>query len=623
MNIPHNRFLFFILFLFVLGNNTLRAHTTHISLSSHSHHQVHDKNRSHHDFSHNTRTNFSFDKSPKHQHNFHNYTAHDFQKYFTEYGYTEKHILNQRCLYMFDEFVKFAQTYSSYTCTIQQIHTQLKNLNCLQKAYYIAKGTYCAGLQKRIHFLYNELNTIKTAQDYNNHSSLLDKSHQNQTPTIRDNSVETFRAQLSEYKTLDSVYHTYIPSLSKAIDNRIDAFKNVTNGNYFLNYKNQSYNLNNNAQQLLSKYGYNTTHFTQCFGNQLHQAIHQESLSLLDRIDNLPYDSFLYNQQEALVDFTVSMVDYNHEDLTDKAMSIGDLCWTLLDCGQAVAEGAALGIYSAAHDIITNPIEATVCIVAKNQVLAYQLCKVIYNVADIGLTAATNFDDAKEKWNTYTEPLNTIIDAINKKEITLHDAVKGGTAFVVGWKTQGRLLGGLGKFCNTIKQNSINFVKNSPLLNPQKYFTTPEGLLFKATAESNKFQQSGQVNSTSKLNNTIEKLNETVWKNIKLTDKMYPGTKIPKSFELTVGKEKFWVNPNATKHMLEYMIKHLETTHSIPINSQTLLAGFEAAVKEAVSKGIQYDTMIKIGCWQFRFGMPRKEGLLPSIYHANFKPQGW
>ena len=53
--------------------------------------------------------------------------------------------------------------------------------------------------------------------------------------------------------------------------------------------------------------------------------------------------SLLYDHQEALIDFTVAMVDYNHEGLTDKAMSIGDMCWTLLDYGQAIAEGAALG----------------------------------------------------------------------------------------------------------------------------------------------------------------------------------------------------------------------------------------------------------------------------------------
>src|SRR5438309_7675588 len=166
------------------------------------------------------------------------------------------------------------------------------------------------------------------------------------------------------------------------------------------------------------------------------------------------------------------MVEYNHEGMTDKATLIGDLCWTLLDLGQAVVEGAALGVYSAAADILTNPIEATVCIIAGKEILAYQLCKVLYNVADIGITAVSDWNSAKEKWNNYTEPISNIINAINKKELSLRDCVKGGTAFVVGLKAQSKLLGGLGKFCNVVKQKSINFIQKNPLLSPQEYLAT-------------------------------------------------------------------------------------------------------------------------------------------------------
>jgi len=197
------------------------------------------------------------------------------------------------------------------------------------------------------------------------------------------------------------------------------------------------------------------------------------------------------------------MADYNHAHYTDKAMHIADFCWTLLDYGQAIAEGAALGVYSAAHDILAHPIEATINIVAGKQILAYQLCKVLYNVADIGVTALINTDHAKDKWDKYTEPLNDIIDRINKKEITLRDAIKGGTALVVRYKAQGKLLGGLGKFCNTIKQKSINFIQNNPVFSPQEYFTTPEGLLFKATAQSSKFEHFKQGNAGSNLKNII------------------------------------------------------------------------------------------------------------------------
>jgi len=61
----------------------------------------------------------------------------------------------------------------------------------------------------------------------------------------------------------------------------------------------------------------------------------------------------------------------------------------------------------------------------------------------------------------------------------------------------------------------------------------------------------------------------------------------------------------------------------MPMNCQSLLTSFKSTVEQAISQGIKYDTMIRIGCWEFRFGMPRKEGLLPTIYHANFKPQNW
>lgn len=574
--------------------------------TSHSHHF------SHHDSSHTSRVGSSYSK-PYH---FKTYNTQDFRNHFDQRGYTEKEILNQRCLYMFDEFVKFAQTYSSYKCTIQQLHAELKNLNIVQKAYRIATGTYCRGLQKRIHFLYNQLSTLK-----NNVTT----TPADTIPITKYHSLNKFLEQQNERKTLHSIYQKYTPSLSNAIAKRTNAYDQIAKTDEIIGYVSKSYNLNNNVKQLLHKYGHDTKRFMHCYGNQLDHTIHQESLDLLDRIDGISSNSLLYDHQEALVDFTVAMVDYNHEGLVDKATTVADFCWTLLDYGQAIAEGAALGMYSAVADIIHNPIQATISIVASKPLLAYQLSKVLYNVADIGVTALSNFDHAKDKWNKYAKPLNNIIDAINKKEITVRDALKGGTAFVVGLKAQSRLLGGLGKFCNTIKQKSINFAQNNSLFNPQEYCATPEGLLFRATVNSNKLKPNGQ-DAISNLKSKIETC--TVWNYIKSTDSVYPGTKIPKSFEVTAGKQKYWVCPNATKHMREYIQDTNGThkkmiTHNMPINCQTLLTSFQSAVEQAVSQGIKYDTMIKIGCWEFRFGFPRKEGLLPSIYHANFKPQNW
>src|SRR5207248_73795 len=261
MNRLHDRFQIISLFFSVLLGTTITAEYSMVKMAVNSGYQTHNQsltnNRSHHDFSHaNTKDNSNFNRSSGHRHHFNRHTTtHDFQQHFTTHGYTENQILNQRCLYMFDDFVKFAQTYSGYKCTIQQLHAELKNLNIIQKAYYAIKGTYCPGLQKRIHFLYDQLNTIKYVPCnntllYNDTSYCsLDESRNYTIPTRQEHSLETFPAQQSEYNTLHSTYNTHTPSLSNAIEKRIDAYKNMTSRDYTMQYASKSYNLNNNTKQ--------------------------------------------------------------------------------------------------------------------------------------------------------------------------------------------------------------------------------------------------------------------------------------------------------------------------------------------------------------------------------------
>ncbi|MFD4491462.1 hypothetical protein [Lysinibacillus fusiformis] len=111
----------------------------------------------------------------------------------------------------------------------------------------------------------------------------------------------------------------------------------------------------------------------------------------------------------------------------------------------------------------------------------------------------------------------------------------------------------------------------------------------------------------------------TVWGNIKITQPFYDGTKIPKSFELAVDGEKFWVHPNGTKHMVEYITRDA-TTHGMPVNSQTLLSSFESSVKKAVNEGVKYEEIMNVGNWELIFSKPRGDGLLPVIKHAVYRP---
>ena len=115
------------------------------------------------------------------------------------------------------------------------------------------------------------------------------------------------------------------------------------------------------------------------------------------------------------------------------------------------------------------------------------------------------------------------------------------------------------------------------------------------------------------------KASETIWDNIKITQHMYDGTKIPKSFELTANGEKFWVHPNGTKHMLEYITRE-SMSHGMPINSQTLLSSFQNSVSDAVKQGVKYDEIMNVGNWELIFSKPRGNGLLPVIKHAVYRP---
>jgi hypothetical protein len=189
--------------------------------------------------------------------------------------------------------------------------------------------------------------------------------------------------------------------------------------------------------------------------------------------------SLAYGHQEALVDCIDAAREYNQVGLVHKASVITDFCWALLDYGSAVAEGAACGLIGAIQDIIEYPIQTAACVIAGKYVLAYQLCKVVCNVADIGITALHNPLQAKEKWHDYIAPINNIISAIKSKEITCRDALKVGTTLAVGLVAQHKLLGGLNKLYTTTKNTALAFAKNNPSLMPQQYMQTPDGMLMK------------------------------------------------------------------------------------------------------------------------------------------------
>jgi len=124
MNMQRNNLQRFLLFFSILMVTTICAEYAHIvAFTPHFLHETYDKsfqdNKSHDDFFHNKSWDYH---GTTHKLPFQNYTAQDFKDHFVVHGDTETRILNQRCLYMFDEFVKFAQTYPGYNNAIKNIY---------------------------------------------------------------------------------------------------------------------------------------------------------------------------------------------------------------------------------------------------------------------------------------------------------------------------------------------------------------------------------------------------------------------------------------------------------------------------------------------------------------------
>ena len=90
--------------------------------------------------------------------------------------------------------------------------------------------------------------------------------------------------------------------------------------------------------------------------------------------------------------------------------------------------------------------------------------------------------------------------------------IQSGTAVAVGWRAQSKVLGGMGKLCKNVKAKAIKFAQENPLVKPQDYMVTPEGILFKATHEST--CPPSCVNQGEKLHKSLKTMEVTLTKKL-------------------------------------------------------------------------------------------------------------
>ncbi|MFE7723792.1 putative T7SS-secreted protein [Nocardia rhizosphaerihabitans] len=111
----------------------------------------------------------------------------------------------------------------------------------------------------------------------------------------------------------------------------------------------------------------------------------------------------------------------------------------------------------------------------------------------------------------------------------------------------------------------------------------------------------------------------TVWDSITPTQPNYPGSELPRSFELSLGDESVWVNGNGTKHMAEYLGFLADSGASraaIEMATQGQLSSLRAALIESSAGGIPLERLINAGGWELKISAPRFEGGFPAVIHA-------
>jgi len=111
----------------------------------------------------------------------------------------------------------------------------------------------------------------------------------------------------------------------------------------------------------------------------------------------------------------------------------------------------------------------------------------------------------------------------------------------------------------------------------------------------------------------------TVWDSIKATQPTYPGSVIPKSFEMSLPNgQSVWVHGNATEHLAEYaqMVATNNPPNVVRLTTQQQLASLQGAVNTATRGSVPYNQLVNVGGWELKFAPPRQPGQMPALIHA-------
>jgi hypothetical protein len=409
-------------------------------------------------------------------------TIQEFENYLIAVKCTPENALGWHVAYMSNSYIAIIENLPGYGDELFDLKRKLSKKLTIAKLGDLFTGTHVNGLTERVAQLCQNFERKQLLRQKQKIAAIKQARQKSQV-MVRQAWPENFvllQQDVPEWQELSEIFLEHKFGDSARLQKRIVVLSQRDRENNFIT---QSYKITPQVENILHDAGLSRKAYAKCYGNPFQQLIHQENLDQLQQLGTLSPLSPIFYHKSAITECVDSAHEYNQAGLVHDSVKVTDMCWAIIDYGKAVFEGAAQGLIMVAKDLVDHPEQALLLVVAGEYVLAYQLAKVTYEVAKIGVTALTDLDQGNLEWDNYIAPVTELVDAFENNEITARDTLRTGTMLAVSCRAQGKLSNGLGKLCKVTKANALTYLKNNPHAAPQLYMSTPDGKLFKAAGE--------------------------------------------------------------------------------------------------------------------------------------------
>lgn len=206
---------------------------------------------------------------------------------------------------------------------------------------------------------------------------------------------------------------------------------------------------------------------------------------------------------------------------------------------------------------------------AGEYVLAYQVGKLLGEVASIGLTYMHNHQEGADEWQNFIQPVTDLVTALETKQYAVRDALKVGSQITTQLIVQQKLLNGLNGLFSKAADKVVAFARKNPLAHPEELATTPEGILVKACEQEPPYVDASQPLEPPAITDSVDCITNCKW------------DRVTRKIEFTRW-EKEGIEINGTKYFpTEHFMKRIISSGRKDINPYDII--------EAIEKGVFFE----------------------------------